>query len=98
MQTTTVDQTAGADLAERRASHRHRVLKGGTVLFNGGYASYACQVRNLNDTGALLQFGETTGIPESFDFRLGPVGKTVPAKAIWRTRSHMGIAFLAKED
>ena len=79
--------------SERRRTRRHRVLKGGTVLFNGGYASYACQVRNVNETGALLQFGETTGIPEHFDFRLGDAKKPVPASIVWRDRTRIGIQF-----
>ena len=81
------------DGTERRRSHRHRVLKGGTVIFNGGYASYACQVRNLNETGAMLQFGETTGIPEKFDFRLGDLKKPVAASIVWRDRTRLGIQF-----
>ena len=43
------DQANVAGNLEKRAAHRRRVLKAGTILFNKGYASYGCQIRNLND-------------------------------------------------
>lgn len=78
--------------SEKRFEHRRRVLKTGTILFNKGYASYGCQVRNLNDRGAMVEMGETTGIPHEFQFRMDGVN-SVPASIVWRTSSRMGLKF-----
>lgn len=78
---------------ELRAMHRNRVLKGGTVYFNKGYASFQCKVRNMNEKGALLEFGETHGIPTEFEFKTSSDDVKIPAKMIWKSKSHVGISF-----
>ncbi|MGI9353486.1 MAG: PilZ domain-containing protein [Rhizobiaceae bacterium] len=81
-----------AGFSEKRAAHRQRVLKTGTLLFNKGYASYDCTIRNLNEGGAMVEMGETTGIPQEFEFRMD--GKnTIPSSIVWRTRNRIGIRF-----
>ncbi|MEM9278543.1 MAG: PilZ domain-containing protein [Pseudomonadota bacterium] len=77
---------------EKRAEHRCRVLKSGTFLFNKGYASYGCTIRNLNEKGAMVEMGETTGIPQQFEFRMDEQ-KPVPARIVWRTKDRIGIQF-----
>ena len=81
------------EYGERRSEHRRRVLKGGSLLFNNGYASYDCRVKNLSTQGALLEMSETTGLPSEFDFRIGEEKVTKPAKIIWRDQMRLGIHF-----
>ena len=52
---------------ERRSAARHRVLKGALIVLNGGRSSFACAVRNLSETGALLRVESVIGVPEVFD-------------------------------
>ena len=78
---------------EKRKQHRRRVLKAGTILFNNGYSSFGCKIRNLSDEGALLIFSDTTGIPSNFDFKLSDSKDTVAADRVWHTRTEMGIRF-----
>lgn len=93
MEQQVVSQTSTQTLThEKRSDHRRRALKSGTFLFNKGYASYGCTVRNLNEGGAMVEMGETTGIPQQFDFRLSDE-KPVPAQMIWRTKDRIGIKF-----
>jgi len=77
---------------EKRSEHRRRVLKTGVMLFNKGYASYGCRVRNLTENGAMVEMGETSGVPSEFDFRMDGQ-KSVPAHVVWRTREKLGISF-----
>lgn len=79
---------------EKRACHRRRVLKGATVRFNKGYGSYGCRVRNLTEGGALLEMGETTGLPHHFEFQLDGA-PSVPAEIVWRTAQKIGIKYSA---
>ena len=79
-------------ISEKRSEHRRRALKAGTLIFNKGYASYGCTIRNMNDAGVMVEMGETTGIPQEFKFRMN--GETlVEAKMVWRTKDRIGIQF-----
>lgn len=81
-----------AQSQEKRSEHRRRVLKSGVMLFNKGYASYGCRIKNLTEKGAMVEMGETAGVPSEFDFRMD--GKSaIPANVVWRTADRMGIQF-----
>ncbi len=53
---------------EHRIAQRHRVLKGGTIAFNGA-AGISCTVRNMSQTGAALEVISPLGIPGKFHAR-----------------------------
>jgi hypothetical protein len=85
-------QTGPADFAgaERRTSHRQRVLKGATLSFNKGYSAFECVVRNLSEGGAKLSLGETFGLPATF--RLSISGEaTHVAHVVWRKANEIGV-------
>jgi hypothetical protein len=81
------------DQADRRASRRARTLKGGRIILNGGYSVFACTVRNMSETGALLQLGETTGIPTHFDLEVEPGRPTRKCTVRWRSQTAVGVSF-----
>lgn len=78
---------------EKRSEHRRRVLKSGTLHFNKGYASFGCLVRNLTEHGAMVEMGETTGIPQSFEFRMDGIAAT-NATIVWRNSKRIGLKFV----
>lgn len=84
----------GTDMSEARSMHRNRVIKGGNILFNKGYASFQCKIRNMNEKGALLELGETTGLPSKFDFRVSGEARIKPAELVWKTTKQIGIKFI----
>jgi hypothetical protein len=51
-------------MIERRTTQRHRVLKGGTIAFDGN--DLACTVRNLSANGAALDLAYSVSLPPSF--------------------------------
>ena len=53
---------------EHRSAVRHRVLKAGTIEFDGG--AITCMVRNMSDSGAMLDVATAAGIPEHFSLIL----------------------------
>lgn len=57
-------------MIERRTAQRHRTLKTGLIVFNGGRSTLTCVVRNLSDTGALLKVEISAGIPGGFALRI----------------------------
>lgn len=82
------------NLNEKRSEHRRRALKPGNVLFNGGYNSYGCTVRNLNENGVMVEMESTGGIPSEFDFRIKGDAKKYKAKVIWRETKRMGLQYV----
>lgn len=79
---------------EKREFHRQRVFKSGSILFNKGYSSFACKVKNQHENGAMLECESTLGIPNEFKLRMGGQGSSVAAKVVWRTEQNIGITLL----
>jgi PilZ domain len=94
----TITPTAGFDGAERRAGQRHRALKGGTLYFNKGYSSLECVVRDLSETGARIQMGETFGVPSRFTMSISGEDARVEASLRWRTSRNIGLSFLPQSQ
>lgn len=91
-----VEKSIGLDgevFAERRASPRRRVLKGGTLSFNKGYGALECVVRNESGNGALLNFGETSAVPPAFTLTIKG-GEARAAQVRWRTMTLVGVEFV----
>jgi hypothetical protein len=78
-------------MVESRREARHRVLKAGTIEFNGG--AIDCKIRNLSATGAALEVVSQTGVPEKFTLVHSGEGLHMPCHIVWRKAYRIGIAF-----
>ena len=76
---------------EKRAAPRNRVLKAGTIEFNGG--AIDCMVRNISNAGAALDVSSPVGIPEHFNLVFKADGVHMPCHVIWRKEKRIGVAF-----
>jgi len=76
---------------DKRASPRNRVLRPGTIEFDGGAIN--CMVRNLSNTGAMLDVASPVGIPEHFTLILPADGHHVACHVVWRKAKCIGITF-----
>jgi hypothetical protein len=79
-------------MENRRVTGRHRVLKAGTIAFNGGGLS--CMVRNVSNSGAALDVVSPVGIPEHFTLVVLADGLQRPCRVVWRKEKRIGIAFI----
>jgi hypothetical protein len=77
---------------ERRATIRHRVLKGGRIVFNDGFSTYDCMVRNFSEDGAKLKVASVIGIPDQFQLVLDD-GRKFDCAVSWRTEAELGVTF-----
>lgn len=77
---------------ERRRAPRHRVLRGGKIVFNDGRSVVDCHVRDLAEAGARLKLATVVGIPETFELR---IADETPRRCriAWRTGQEIGVAF-----
>ena len=76
---------------EQRSAPRDRVLKPGTIEFDGGPVT--CMVRNMSDAGAMLDVATATGIPQYFTLILRAEGRRMPCQVVWWKEKRIGVAF-----
>ena len=78
----------------RRDGARKLTLKSARIVFNGGYSSYDCVVRNLSALGANLSVSATTPIPGNFELRFAD--DHLPARmctVVWKSATRIGVKF-----
>ena len=74
---------------DQRAAQRRRVLKGGSIEFDG--TGVECLVRNISDIGAGVEVQNPVGIPHEISLRL--LNKSQPAYVVWRKAKRIGVRF-----
>ncbi|MGZ5876386.1 MAG: PilZ domain-containing protein [Bradyrhizobium sp.] len=79
-------------MIEKRTVPRHRVLKRGSLAFNGGGAM-DCIVRNLSQTGARIEIASPVGVPEVFTLVIESDHFKRRCHAIWSSERRIGVAF-----
>jgi hypothetical protein len=78
--------------AEKRAEHRRKMLKGGTLYFNKGYSSLECVLRDISSAGARIQMGETFGMPSRVLLKLSGEETRYEATVRWRNSRNIGLS------
>lgn len=76
---------------EKRATRRYRVLKGGTIAFDGN--GIECTVRNLSSNGAALDLASPAGLPPSFMLVIEADQFIRRCRPVWRSERRIGVAF-----
>jgi hypothetical protein len=76
---------------DKRASPRKRVLKAGTIEFGG--SAITCMVRNMSDTGAMLDVVTPVGIPDHFTLVLRANKHRMPCRVVWWKEKRIGVVF-----
>ena len=78
-----------------RRHARKRMLKGGTIAFNGRHSTLPCVVRDLSESGARLQVAQSNGVPDRFELIIDLDGFEAFAEVAWRALNEVGVHFLA---
>lgn len=79
--------------ANRRQHRRERIYEQAQLAFNGDQSVFACTVRNISETGALVRLADWTELPASFDLaRAGAA--PVRVRQCWRRGDDVGLAYL----
>jgi hypothetical protein len=79
---------------EQRATQRRRILKGGSIEFDG--RTVECVLRNISTAGAALQVDRGICIPHEFKLNV-PRGEVhqlrQSCRVVWRKETLIGLAF-----
>lgn len=79
------------DLTEARKAKRGRVLDMALIRF--GEMSVSCVIRNLTDTGAALDVGPQSDIPDQFTLIVMAKKKIYSCNTVWRKNRRIGVSF-----
>ena len=83
-------------VVDHRRQVRRRMLKGGTIAFNGRHSTMPCVVRDISDTGARLQVAQSNGVPDTFELLIDLDGFEAHVEIAWREQTEVGVRFLSK--
>jgi PilZ domain len=72
---------------------RRRLLKSGTVCFNGRHSTLPCTVRDFSDGGAKLLSQSAFNVPDTFELNIELDGIWVACEVVWRRGSEVGVRF-----
>ncbi|HTV70114.1 MAG TPA: PilZ domain-containing protein [Rhizobiaceae bacterium] len=90
--------TDGKIVSERRSGVRRRVLKGAVMIFNKGYSTFECVVRNESDGGARLSLAETFALPKTFTLTIMAEEEGRVVDIVWRSASEIGVRYRDMSD
>jgi hypothetical protein len=76
---------------EHRTVQRQRVFKGGSIQF--GTSALDCTVRNLANSGAMLEVASQAAIPHEFMLVVSTDQSHRRCRVIWRKDKRIGVAF-----
>jgi hypothetical protein len=76
---------------EQRTNQRQRVLKTGTIAFDG--SGIDCVVRNISATGAALEVESQLGIPPEFKLIISAEHFNEFCRVLWRKAKRIGVVF-----
>jgi hypothetical protein len=79
-------------MSENRKITRRRVLKLGTIAFNGG-GGITCRIRDVSEGGACLEVASQFGIPDAFKLVIGVDDWQRSCHVAWRKANRIGVAF-----
>lgn len=76
---------------ERRKLARKRILMSGRIVFNNGYSTLNCQIRNASTEGLGLRIADTRGIPDHVRVMVDRDQSIVNGNVKWRTANALGV-------
>lgn len=77
-------------MEEKRISPRHRVMKPGTIGFNG--SGIECLVCNVSESGAAIEIKGAICVPESFNLTVD--SEAMNCRVVWRKYQRLGVTFI----
>jgi hypothetical protein len=76
---------------EKRISPRHRVMKPGTIGFNG--SSIECLVCNVSESGAAIEIKGSICVPETLNLTVDSEQINKNCRVVWRKYQRLGVTF-----
>lgn len=82
-------------MAVERTAPRTRTLLRGRIEFNSGMSTLDCAIRDLSDTGARLELGDSVAMPGVFRLYIPKYERWYDAETRWHRGVFVGIEFVS---
>lgn len=82
----------GADENKRRAP-RLRTIKGASLVLPGSESAFSCVMRNVSQTGAMVELPSTIGVPQAVTLQTDDGQLVRKCRVVWRTETRLGLDF-----
>jgi len=79
-------------MIEKRAAQRHRVFKGGTIIFEN--SGIPCTVRNMSAGGVAIDLDTPVTLPQSITLSITRDDFVRNCRTVWRSDKRIGLAFV----
>lgn len=86
----------GHKLTER--SKRRRVLQGAHAAFNNEFSSVPCRVKNISQTGALLEFENPDCVPMKFVLHIALDGFKIECRTVRKDKAWVAVEFCGEKQ
>ena len=77
--------------AERRSTHRGRILKTGKLIHDGHRID--CIIRDISPLGARVRLGDSLQLPTELELLVVSDVELHPAKLLWKSQKDYGLVF-----
>jgi hypothetical protein len=78
-------------MTDNRTAPRQRTFKGGSISLPG--AIIECIIRNLSDTGAMIELADPLALPDEFTLIIKPELLKRSCELAWRRGNRIGVHF-----
>ncbi len=90
--------TAAAQSVDRRRAGRHRALLAGKLANEDATTTIDCVIRNISDTGAMIETSTPHLIPNRLHLVQIKEGTAWDVEVIWRRGNRIGLALGDRHD
>ncbi len=80
---------------DRRHEARFKTYKQGLAIFNDGWSTYSCLIREVSEQGAKLSISPQSNLPEHFRLMMVNDKIIIPVERAWRRGDKVGVRFEA---
>jgi hypothetical protein len=77
----------------KRRAPRMRTIKGASLILPGSGSTFSCVMRNLSETGALVELPSTIGVPQTVMLQTADGALSRTCSVAWRTETRLGLTF-----
>jgi hypothetical protein len=77
----------------KRRAPRMRTIKGASLILPGSGSTFSCVMRNLSETGALVELPSTIGVPQTVTLQTADGILNRTCSVAWRTETRLGLTF-----
>jgi PilZ domain len=85
------------NMQEQRATRRSKTYLGASIGFNQ-FLPTDCILRNLSESGAMLELDNVSTMPKEFSLTIPTRGKSYRAQMVWRQLGRAGLSFVNSEE